>query len=132
MKPDIKQKWIEALRSEEYTQTEGKLHTPEGYCCLGVLTDLYLKETNQQWEFHEKTGDIISDDFYTFEETDDFLPKSVSDWAGLNTNCPEVVVENGYDGDEYDNGEDYSTELSELNDHGYNFGSIAELIEAQL
>lgn len=132
MKPEIKQKWIEALRSGEYSQTEGKLHTPDGFCCLGVLTDLYLKETNQQWEFHEKTGDITSDDYYTFEETDDFLPKSVSDWAGLNTNCPEVMTENG-DFDEESDGDEYlSRELSDLNDNGYNFESIAELIQAQL
>lgn len=29
-------KWIEALRSGEYSQTKGTLQDHEGYCCLGV------------------------------------------------------------------------------------------------
>lgn len=35
----IKAKWVEALRSGEYQQTQGKLHdnTSNSYCCLGVL-----------------------------------------------------------------------------------------------
>jgi len=44
LKPKIKAKWIEALTSGEYPQTQGMLHRDnpkfgarEGYCCLGVL-----------------------------------------------------------------------------------------------
>ena len=38
-------KLVEALRSEEYTQTTGTLHNLDGYCCLGVACDVFLKET---------------------------------------------------------------------------------------
>lgn len=41
MDPELKAKWIEALRSGEYKQCRGKLHKElVGYCCLGVLCDI--------------------------------------------------------------------------------------------
>jgi hypothetical protein len=44
MKADIKNAWLEALRSGEYAQTEGELHNVDaGYCCLGVLCDVLVK-----------------------------------------------------------------------------------------
>src|SRR4051812_34484552 len=36
--------WVKALRSGEYKQTKGALHTADGaFCCLGVACDLALK-----------------------------------------------------------------------------------------
>lgn len=52
MKHDIKLKWLEALTSGEYKQNGGCLFSndldhnsdqPKRMCCLGVLTDLYIK-----------------------------------------------------------------------------------------
>jgi hypothetical protein len=42
MKKEIKEKWIEALRSGNYAQGQGELHNPDNktYCCLGVLADV--------------------------------------------------------------------------------------------
>jgi len=41
MDPEIKRKWVEALRSGEYEQTSGLLRTSGNkFCCLGVLWDL--------------------------------------------------------------------------------------------
>ena len=39
MKPELKVKWLAALRSGEYRQEKNVLHNPEtgGYCCYGVL-----------------------------------------------------------------------------------------------
>ena len=51
MNPEVKQKWIDALRSDKYEQGSGKLRSVTGYCCLGVLCDLYSQEHNTQWEF---------------------------------------------------------------------------------
>lgn len=34
---EIKEKWIDALRSGEYSQTSRSLRDKNGYCCLGVL-----------------------------------------------------------------------------------------------
>lgn len=41
MNPEIKAKWLTALRSGKYEQTTKMLHrTGNGYCCLGVLCDV--------------------------------------------------------------------------------------------
>ena len=38
MQPDLKAKWVKALRSGEYRQGREHLRTADGaYCCLGVL-----------------------------------------------------------------------------------------------
>lgn len=51
MKPEIKEKWAAALESGKYTQGSGCLRRDDGsYCCLGVLTELYLKEHNASWD----------------------------------------------------------------------------------
>lgn len=40
MDPEIKAKWIAALRSGKYPQAKAALRTDVGYCCLGVLCDV--------------------------------------------------------------------------------------------
>lgn len=41
MNPEIKAKWLTALRSGQYEQTTKALHRKaDGYCCLGVLCDV--------------------------------------------------------------------------------------------
>ena len=37
MDPEIKAKWLAALRSGEYKQCQGGLKVDGRYCCLGVL-----------------------------------------------------------------------------------------------
>lgn len=41
MNPEIKARWVAALRSGEYEQATGQLRNEHGeFCCLGVLCDL--------------------------------------------------------------------------------------------
>lgn len=40
MTKELKQQWIEALRSGEYKQIKNILKDEIGYCCLGVLCDI--------------------------------------------------------------------------------------------
>lgn len=43
MKADVKEAWIKALESGDYTQCKGQLRKMNGeasYCCLGVLCDI--------------------------------------------------------------------------------------------
>lgn len=40
MKPELKSKWVAALRSGEYKQARRKLCAEGGFCCLGVLLDV--------------------------------------------------------------------------------------------
>ncbi|QGT54331.1 hypothetical protein b3_0087 [Synechococcus phage B3] len=113
MKQEIKEKWVAALRSGEYQQTTGCLRSSEGFCCLGVLTDLYLKEHDEEW------GGFIKGSEYV-------LPGWVRMWAEVSTN-PHVL--NTHYSDRLVLG------LAELNDgscfikNRYNFNQIAEVIE---
>ena len=41
MNPEVKEKWVAALRSGEYEQGAGRLRSHDSkFCCLGVLYDI--------------------------------------------------------------------------------------------
>lgn len=109
MNQEIKQRWIEALRSGKYTQTQGNLRDHIGYCCLGVLCDLYTKEHNEDWE-----------DDNSFANQTAVLPSCVIQWAGLVYPNPDI----SYGGE--------NTSLAGVNDDEVPFSEIADLIEEQL
>lgn len=103
MKKDVKEKWLTALRSGEYTQTKGRLHRTEasrlssaGYCCLGVLCEVAVAE-----------GVI---DSYVADAA--YLPAAVRTWAGLRFEPMQT--------------------LARMNDNrGRSFEQIADYIEAR-
>lgn len=35
MNPEVKERWLSALRSGDYSQARGQLKNQLGYCCLG-------------------------------------------------------------------------------------------------
>lgn len=86
----VKAQWIQALRSGEYKKGRGALRpTRDTFCCLGVLCDLYAKETGlgrwsgncSDFEFtaHDpETGDV--------DQNTALLPSPVQLWAELPTN----------------------------------------------
>jgi hypothetical protein len=49
MNPEIKAKWIAALRSGEYAQGRYALRDGDHFCCLGVLCDV----VGVSWTQHE-------------------------------------------------------------------------------
>lgn len=126
MNPEVKQKWIDALRSGKYEQGSEKLRSVSGYCCLGVLCDLYAQEHNVEWEFrgNEETN-LQPQGYWYFDKESEFLPESVMNWAKLFRN-PMLRIE---DDDEMF---EVNEEVSTLNDEGYSFSTIADLIEAQM
>lgn len=74
MNPEIKQRWVAALRSGEYKQAHHKLADAHGgYCCLGVLCDLYAKE-NGMHNLYELESD----------EQDELPGVLVTAWAALS------------------------------------------------
>ena len=113
MNPQIKQKWVSALRSGEYQQTQRRLHDENGFCCLGVLCDLYIKENQLEWE-----PSSYCNNAYMFQDMATVLPLSVMEWVGVEEVNPYV------------NGGPFT--LAELNDNGTTFNEIANLIEKQL
>ena len=133
MNPEVKQKWIDALRSGDYEQGSEKLRTPNGYCCLGVLCDLYAQEHDTQWEFrgYDENADETNPhpmDYWYFGDQSEFLPESVMNWAGLKTHNPSVRV------DVEDNDEDnwyFQDEIANVNDSGYTFMDLSKIIQEQ-
>ena len=135
MNTEIKQKWVSALRSGKYEQGSDKLYSGRGYCCLGVLCDLYSKENNLKWEFRGddviKTEDeivpsqLLNHDYFYFDDESEFLPESVKEWAELSVKNPQVRV------DCVDDEVSYFYEIANLNDSGYSFTQLAEIIEDQ-
>jgi hypothetical protein len=116
MNPEVKERWIAALRSGEYDQGKNLLRFEEKFCCLGVLCDLHSKETGNEW-------DIVEGIRETYLGMNGYLPAEVVEWAGLDTNNPRVktVQEKLVEKD-----------LAFLNDVGYSFYQISDLIEVQL
>jgi hypothetical protein len=112
MNPQIKQKWVSALRSGDYQQTQRRLHDENGFCCLGVLCDLYGKENNVEWNL------VNNGQNYEFQEFESYLPSSVRKWAGVEACNPHV--------------NDGESTLVRLNDTGCTFRQIADVIEKQL
>ena len=130
MNPEVKQKWIDALRSGKYEQGSEKLRSVTGYCCLGVLCDLYAQEHDTQWEFrgNEETN-LQPMDYWYFDDQSEFTPDSVRDWAGLPHGNPTVRVDiaETEDEDEWF----YHEQIADLNDSGYTFTELSKIIQEQ-
>lgn len=109
MNPEIKARWVAALRSGDYQQTRYNLRNGNGFCCLGVLCDLHAKETGREWAIDAHGG-------YFYGDTDSWgvLPQIVVGWAGLEFCNPST--EDGIC-------------LANLNDRLVPFSAIADIIE---
>lgn len=129
MNPQVKAKWIDALRSGEYQQGDEALQNDDGFCCLGVLCDLYSKEKGLDWKVidPEDAPSPTHNRFY-FDGESEFLPLSVQEWAELQSNNPEVVECD----EEFIADPEVTVYISHLNDTGYSFNKLADIIEAQL
>ena len=130
MNPQVKEKWIDALLSGKYEQGSEKLRSVTGYCCLGVLCDLYSQEQNTEWEFrgNEETN-LQPQDYWYFEGESEFLPDSVREWAGMTFKNPQVRVDVSPEDDEDE--WFYNDEIANLNDSGYTFEELSKLIKEQ-
>lgn len=119
MNKDIAEKLVTALRSGEYEQCQQALRNDTGYCCLGVLTDIAVKEgVAEPWQ----KWNIGGRRQYTVDGINSVLPPEVRRWAGMKTN------NGGYD----HNGFEYNKALSADNDQGKSFSEIADIIEAHV
>lgn len=105
MNADIKNRWVKALRSGQYEQTQGTLRNYQGFCCLGVLCDI-MEPEGWDREVDEHWGCA------------DMPDESLLIKAGLMEPIPLTNY--------------VPTELSEMNDKGKSFAEIADWIEARL
>jgi hypothetical protein len=134
MNPEIKRRWVWALRSGSYKQGRSCLHDGSAFCCLGVLTDLYANEKGLTWFHTEKAKTLFYYALTSDPEQASTLPNEVIEWAGLRDGNPDIKAEMPvYDeGGEEDHVVVTDTCLAEVNDGGKTFMEIAQLIEDQL
>jgi hypothetical protein len=107
----IKKLWVKALESGQYEQCGARLYcaSSERYCCLGVLTRLYLDEHPDDADTKEHL------------ESQKYLNAAVVRWAGLPHTDPGVETGKS------------CVRLSKLNDNMCStFKSIAKAIQENL
>jgi hypothetical protein len=112
MKKSVAMKWVKALRSGRYKQTDGQLmyrglDGKPSYCCLGVLCRVVGKPA--------KAG----------PDGEEVAPPKVCALAGLAEGDPKTSITREYEG------KTYHKTLSVLNDSGKSFEEIADIIEQE-
>lgn len=96
MKPEVKEAWVNALRSGDYRRGKFGLlnvgrYGSKRFSCLGVLTDLYVKAyKTKEWKRDKEPRGDGSYDYSVDGKTFDGLSSSVKKWAGLLWSSPAV------------------------------------------
>jgi len=127
MKPEVKSRLVEALRSGKYKQTNGYLQfiktdefTSPGFCCLGVLSEIAKNdpEIPVDSRLHpcgdsmEYFSTVPKSDPGAFDKSTAFLIDEVAEWSGITA--------------------EVSGALMGVNDNGGSFELIADLVEEYL
>lgn len=124
LKPEVKEKWVAALRSGEYKQGRGCLHNKNNaFCCLGVLSDI---SGLGRWT----PLDEVSGNFRSYEtakhKSSGFLLPEVWEWAVVDSRKGTATRHSLWvGGSKREN-------IASLNDRGKSFAEIADLIEEHL
>lgn len=127
MKQEIKTQWLADLRSGEFSQCKYRLSDGTGYCCLGVLSER-AAQAGIVTKVYINPGYAHYDD----DDGDEVLSPKVMVWAEIEEDNPHVPISDSGRLAAFKN-EDYSTiSLGELNDYGFTFAEIADLIETHL
>lgn len=112
MRKEIADLWCDALESGEYIQGKKALCLNGKYCCLGVLTDLYMKQGGDL-KLHFVGGCCF------YNGWSEILPEEVAEWAGMRTNNGAIS-----------NTKPYYYSLTNLNDYcDWDFKQISGLIK---
>lgn len=120
MNADVRQLWVDALRSGRFQQGHYRLATVQtddvtaSYCCLGVLCEL-ARDAGVPLTVDERPGSR------TYDGERNYLPAAVLEWAGLRDGNPAVTWN------------DRRWSLSVVNDGSrLPFAAIARIVEEQL
>jgi len=113
MNPDIKQRWLTALRSGEYKQGQKYLRRNGEYCCLGVLSEI-IKDEVPEWRWQA------------------YVDKDMWHWraAADGSDAAQMIPVSVCDHIDFDREE--AVYLSNMNDKGAPFSDIADYIEREL
>ena len=96
-------KWCKALRSGKYPQDVGFLQTEKGFCCLGVACDLFIPKSKLIVDID---GRVAGVGFLQQNNTPALLNRLNYDFVNKTGNA-----------------------LATLNDGGYSFDEIADMLE---
>ncbi len=144
MHPEIKARWVAALRSGDYPQGTGALchtATPDGmdsksgFCCLGVLGDLYAQDFPERAKWIDLEADGSRKALVINGQADTvYLHVAIVEWAGLDAVNPSVPRDDSDPEDPCPVGCTCGQRISlaSVNDRGDSFDEIADLIEAHL
>lgn len=91
MNKQLKQKWIDALTSGKYTQSDLCLRRNEGHCCLGVLADIV--DPTKWVSVRQYNFDGVMEGSYP---TDEWLNK-----IGLSIDMARHLAHRNDDGDSF-------------------------------
>ncbi len=130
MNPEVKELWVSALRSGDFSQGKNLLHKtfpndPEKadeYCCLGVLCAIAVQNGVISEEDVTKHSIDEEYDYFGYADGTAFLPTPVQKWSGVES-------DNGEYNDNDDDGVYRPRSLVFLNDDGIPFENIANVIE---
>ena len=119
-------KWVAALRSGNYKQTQGRLKKEDAFCCLGVLCDIVKDKVKGKWVKTEEASYYAGADIFAIENglknEDEIIPEEVMNLTGLKTPSGHLAKKENLAGD--------IDSLVDLNDaQKYNFEQIADVIE---
>lgn len=135
--PEIKAEWLDALRDGSREQGTGALNDNGKMCCLGVLSDVAAEKG-----VCKKSTSAFDDGTISYDGDTFYLPATVAEWAGFGegtkTGEGESFPHNPFffaapeDAAKYSDhlrGPDNKVYLSMLNDAGWTFEQIADVIE---
>lgn len=134
MDPNLKTKWVAALRSGEYEQGRSYLNRDGKYCCLGVLCELAVQEGVATSIPTQGLPNVIrygtEDSGYGFSSS--YLPQNVAVWADVDENGHLPLTDEGTEVKIYrgtGTPDQTTSSLAVLNDDGFTFEQIAAIIE---
>ena len=129
------EQWLSALESGDYQQGQANLRNADfEYCCLGVLCDLV---SDMEWVISEPKLD-----HYTFRNESIFPPPQIANRFGLQQRDGSFRIARIRDKEDRDKiqrtwgklttpasaQEKHTASLSMLNDNGWTFEEIADLV----
>jgi hypothetical protein len=145
MNEAIKQKWVKDLKSRKYKQGGNWLHTIQGsikrYDALGVLIDIYLKDQGKSWNYipEKPSCDDPEDILYVGlsssrrdvvnNEIKKGLPPQVMRWVGVKDPYIEIPTLSKFRNDKRQKILNAGGTIAGLDDYGFSFREIAEIIE---
>lgn len=125
------QNWVKELRSGKWNQGMKKLCVIKKvdnntfnceYCCLGIACEIYYDNLSSIVPF--TNVDLCK----RYSDDENYLPTEVVEYLELRTKCGGFVDDNNEDCLITIDGKIFFS-LAEINDAGYSFDKIADIIE---